>query len=115
MESYLIDVISVVDGLKLGYTEPLVPPPPIETAEASFANTTVGVVATNAILTKQECLLVAQSSHDGISRSLAPVHSTADGDAVIAAAVGQVGAPVEAVRALAASAVERAIRSAVSL
>ncbi len=103
------------DVLAPGDDEPRVPPPPVETAEASFANTTIGVVATNATLTKGECLLVAQSGHDGFSRALAPVHSTADGDALVAAAVGIVAAPVEAVRALAATAVERAIRTAASV
>ena len=43
-------------------------------------------------LTKRGCLLVAESGHDGLSRSLAPVHSTADGDALIAAATGVVEA-----------------------
>ena len=90
-------------------------PPTIETAEASFANTSIGIIATNAVLTKRDCRLVAESGHDGLSRSLAPVHSTADGDALIAAATGVVEAPVEAVRSLAAAAVERAIRSAASL
>jgi L-aminopeptidase/D-esterase-like protein len=92
-----------------------VPPPAVDTAEASFTNTTIGVIATNAILTKRDCLLVAESGHDGVSRSLAPVHSTADGDALIAAATGIVEAQVEVVRALAASAVERAIRSVASV
>jgi L-aminopeptidase/D-esterase-like protein len=41
------------------------------------------------------------------------VHSTADGDALVGAATGQVVAPIEAVRSLAAAAVERAIRNGV--
>ena len=47
-----------------------------------------------------------------MSRALSPTHSTADGDALIAAATGVVAAEVEPVRSLAAVAVERAIRSA---
>ena len=90
---------------------PRVPLPPIETAEAAFANTTIGVIATNAILTKTECLLVAQSGHDGLSRALSPTHTTADGDALVAAATGLVPSEIEPVRSLAAVAVERAIRS----
>ncbi|HEV3227737.1 MAG TPA: P1 family peptidase [Acidimicrobiales bacterium] len=89
-----------------------VPAPPIETAEAAFANTTIGVIATNAALTKGECLLVAQSGHDGMSRALSPTHSTADGDALVAAATGLVEAEVEPVRSMAAVAIEQAIRSA---
>ncbi len=92
--------------------EPRVPAPPIETAEAAFANTTIGVIVTNARLTKGDCLLVAQGGHDGMSRSLAPSHTTADGDALVAAATGIVDAEVEPVRSLAAAVVERAIRAA---
>jgi L-aminopeptidase/D-esterase-like protein len=91
---------------------PRVPRPPIETAEAAFANTTIGVIATNAVLTKGDCLLVAQSGHDGMSRALSPAHTTADGDALVAAATGIVAAEIEPVRSLAAVAVERAIRAA---
>jgi L-aminopeptidase/D-esterase-like protein len=111
----LMAVNAYGDVLEPGDSAPRVPPPPVETAEASFANTSIGVIATNAILTKRDCLLVAESGHDGLSRSLAPVHSTADGDALIAAATGLVEASVEAVRSLAAAAVEQAIRSAASL
>lgn len=88
-----------------------IPTPPIETAEDAFANTTIGVVVTNAVLTKRDCLLVAQAGHDGMSRALSPTHSTADGDALIAAATGMVPAEVEPVRSLATVAVEQAIRS----
>ena len=76
-------------------------------------NTTIGVVATNANLGKDGCLLVAQSAHDGLARAIDPVHTTFDGDAFVAAAVGGVDAPVDQVRWLAATAVEAAVRSAV--
>jgi L-aminopeptidase/D-esterase-like protein len=74
-------------------------------------NTTLAVVATNARLTKGECLLVAQSAHAGLARALEPVHTQFDGDAAVAAAIGRVEAHVESVRLLAARAVERAIRA----
>lgn len=108
----LVAVNAYGDILEPGDDTPRVPQPPIETAEAAFANTTIGVIVTNGVLTKGECLLVAQSGHDGMSRALSPTHSTADGDALIAAATGMVRAEVEPVRSLAAVAVERAIRSA---
>ena len=76
-------------------------------------NTTIGVVATNARLDKVGCLLTAQSAHDGVARALEPAHTTVDGDAMVAAAVGEVEAPVDQVRLLAARAVEDAIRVAV--
>jgi len=77
-----------------------------------LTNTTIGVVATNATLDKVGCLLVAQSAHDGVARALEPAHSTVDGDAIVAAAVGGVRAPLGQVRLLAARVVEDAIRSA---
>lgn len=80
---------------------------------AAFENTTIGVIATNASLDKLGCLLVAQSGHDGLARALEPAHASVDGDAIVAAAVGGVEAPVDHVRVLAARAVEDAIRAAV--
>ena len=77
-------------------------------------NTTIGVVATNARLDKAGCLLVAQSGQDGIARAIVPSHALADGDAVVAAATGDVDAPLGVVRALAVRAVEDAIRAAVA-
>lgn len=83
----------------------------------TLGNTTIGVVATNARLTKAQCLLVAQSGHDGFARALDPVHTTLDGDALVAAATGAVEVTVphglETVRRMAAEAVEQAIRAAV--
>jgi L-aminopeptidase/D-esterase-like protein len=76
------------------------------------ANTTLAVVATNGRLTKGECLLVAQSAHNGLARALEPAHTQFDGDAAIAAATGAVETQVETVRLLAARAVEHAVREA---
>ena len=76
-------------------------------------NTTVGVVVTDAHLTKAQCLVVAQGGHDGMARALWPPHCTVDGDAVVAAATGRMEAPLDLVRALAVRAVEDAVRSAV--
>jgi L-aminopeptidase/D-esterase-like protein len=77
----------------------------------AFTNTTVGIVVTDARLTKLDCLLVARSAHDGFARALDPVHTAVDGDAVVVAATGAAAADadVEAVRALAAAAVAQAI------
>ncbi len=81
-------------------------------AELPFAgNTTLVVVATNARIDKLGCHRVAQSAHDGFARALEPAHTALDGDAVVALATGEVDAPLELVRTLAARAVERAIRA----
>ena len=76
-------------------------------------NTTLGVVLTNARLTKGECLLVAQGAHDGYARALFPAHTRVDGDAVVAAATGALDAraDVDLVRLLGVRAVEAAVRS----
>jgi L-aminopeptidase/D-esterase-like protein len=75
-------------------------------------NTTLAVVATNARLPKLGCHLAAQSAHDGFARALEPAHTTLDGDAAVVFATGETDAPLEAVRALTARAVEAAIRQA---
>lgn len=97
--------------------EPGVEPPLAEVAAAAgvFAeSTTIGVVATNARLGKLDCLLVAQSAQDALARVIAPPHALVDGDAFVAAATGEVAAPVELVRALVGRAVTDAVRAAVA-
>ena len=54
-----------------------------------FANTTLAVVATNAYLTKEGANKVAQMAHDGLARSIRPVHTMLDGDTVFALATGE--------------------------
>jgi L-aminopeptidase/D-esterase-like protein len=51
-------------------------------------NTTLGVVATNATLTKTQATRVAQMAHDGYARAISPIHTTVDGDLVFALATG---------------------------
>jgi L-aminopeptidase/D-esterase-like protein len=50
------------------------------------AHTTIGIVATNATLTKTEATKVAQMAHDGLARTINPVHTPSDGDTIFAAA-----------------------------
>jgi len=78
---------------------------------AAFGHTTIGVVATNAGLDKTGCLLVARSGQDGLARALIPSHTRFDGDALIAAATGEVEGDLDRVRVMATMAVERAIAS----
>ncbi len=75
--------------------------------------TTIGIIVTNARVDKVGCLRLAQSGHDGLARALDPVHTGGDGDALVAAATGEVEAPLETVRALAAWVVEQAVLNAV--
>ena len=50
--------------------------------------TTLGIVATDARLTKAEASKMAQMAHDGLARSINPVHTQSDGDVVFALATG---------------------------
>lgn len=76
-------------------------------------NTTIGVVVTNARLDELGCLAAAQGAHDGLARAIHPPHLSVDGDAVVAAATGQVDASPDEVRTLAVLAFAAAIRQAV--
>lgn len=80
--------------------------------------TTIGVVATDATLTKAECAKLADVAHDGIARAVNPVHTAYDGDTLFALATGDRPAPagpleVVALQAAAADCVSRAIAHAV--
>jgi L-aminopeptidase/D-esterase-like protein len=80
------------------------------------ANTTIGVVATNAVLTKEQANRLASVAHDGIARAVRPAHMATDGDTIFALATGERPADqaaLRAIEALAPVAVERAIVSAV--
>ncbi len=91
---------------------PLGPGRGIDDADAfGSGNTTIGVVVTNAALDKAACHLVAQGAHDGFARALFPPHTRLDGDAVVAAATGEVDADVDLVRLLTVRVVDAAIRA----
>lgn len=75
----------------------------------SRANTVIGVVATNADLTKSQATKVAQMAQDGIARTIRPAHTMLDGDVVFALATGAKKADVSTVGAFAAAAMAEAI------
>lgn len=74
-------------------------------------NTTIGVVATNARLTKAQATRMALMADDGYARAISPVHTLNDGDTVFALATGRWDgqADVSVVGALAAEAMADAI------
>ncbi len=55
------------------------------------ANTTIGVIGTDAIITKVEASRLATVSHDGLARSINPVHTMSDGDTLFALGTGRSG------------------------
>jgi L-aminopeptidase/D-esterase-like protein len=81
-------------------------------------NTTIGVVATNARLTKAQASKLAQMAHDGLARAVVPAHTPMDGDTLFALALGsweeERGEPnLSVLGALAADATAEAILSAI--
>ncbi len=85
-----------------------------------FRNTTLGVVATDAALTKEQVNVVAKMAHDGIARAIRPAHSMFDGDALFALATGRikegnVTAIGHAASEVVAAAIVRGVRAAKSL
>jgi L-aminopeptidase/D-esterase-like protein len=105
----VVSAVAVVNAFGDAYDASAEPPAPALGGNP-MENTTVAVVATNADLTKLDCLRVAQSGHTGMARALEPAHTAFDGDAVVAAATGELDAEPEYVRLLAARAVEAAVR-----
>ena len=55
---------------------------------AQRANTVIGCIATDAMLTKAECKRLALAAHDGLARAIRPAHTPMDGDTLFAAATG---------------------------
>ena len=58
-------------------------------------NTTIGVIATDAVLTKAQAHRLALVAHDGLARSINPVHTLSDGDTLFALGTGKAGKPAD--------------------
>jgi L-aminopeptidase/D-esterase-like protein len=101
-------VVNAVGDLYDPEAEPRLP-----AVRSSVEATTIGLIVTNARLDKTACRSVAEAGHDGLARTLDPVHTPADGDAIVAAATGSVDAPAMTVRQLGAWVVDRAVRDAI--
>ncbi len=72
-------------------------PAPSDTLHIKFrqavegANTTIGIIATDAVLTKAQANRLAVAAHDGFARALWPAHTPLDGDAIFTVATGGSG------------------------
>ncbi len=77
------------------------------------SNTVIGVVATNARLTKAEATRVAMMAQDGLARAVRPAHTMFDGDTIFVLSVGGKTADLSTVGAFAAEVVAQAIVRAV--
>ncbi|HET9909051.1 MAG TPA: P1 family peptidase, partial [Anaerolineales bacterium] len=76
---------------------------------ASHTNTVIGVVATNAKLTKAQATKVAQMAQDGLARAIRPAHTMLDGDTIFALSTGNRKADISTIGAFAAEVMAQAI------
>ncbi len=82
--------------------------------EAAVSNTVIGVVATNADISKEHANKVAQMAHNGLGRTITPAHTMFDGDTIFAISTGvEKPMDVNVVGAFAAEATARAVINAV--
>jgi L-aminopeptidase/D-esterase-like protein len=102
------------DGSRLADARTLIRAGALLRSGGSF-HTTIGVVATNARLTKAQATKVAQMAQDGLARTIYPAHTPADGDAIFALSTGDLdgAADLTTVGSLAADMVAEAILRAV--
>lgn len=113
------DKSTFADSLKIitGHSE--------KKAKGFSTNTTIGVIATNAVIDKAGALRVAMASHDGFARTMNPAHTMFDGDTVFCMSTGtrigigtgtgdgKAGSELTAVCALAAEVMAAAVVNAV--
>jgi L-aminopeptidase/D-esterase-like protein len=59
------------------------------------ANTTIGVIATDAVLNKSQAHRLAQMGHNGLAQTIRPVHTPWDGDTLFALGTGKSGLPAD--------------------
>jgi L-aminopeptidase/D-esterase-like protein len=93
---------SVLDAL-------MASPPP----DMAGRNTTIGIVGTNAALTKEQANKLAAAAQDGIAMAVRPAHTMFDGDTVFAFGTGAVAGEITAILVAGAEAAARAIVNAV--
>ena len=96
---------SAIDEVRQGY----------RVVRQTGTNTTIGCVATNVSLEKVQVSKVAQMAHDGLARTINPVHTPADGDTIFALSTGTLRSSADhgAIGALAAEAMAQAVVRAV--
>jgi L-aminopeptidase/D-esterase-like protein len=76
-------------------------------------NTTIGVIVTNALLTKSQAAKLASMAHNGYARTMRPAHSMFDGDTIFTLGTGKVEADLSVLGLLSARVMERAVIAAV--
>ncbi|MCX7028296.1 MAG: P1 family peptidase [Spirochaetes bacterium] len=87
--------------------------PSAEAKKGITTHTTIGIVATNAILDKPMALRMAMMAHDGFSRAIRPSHTAGEGDSIFSITTGEVESDINIVGSMAADAMARAIAQAI--
>ncbi len=107
--------VRTADGKGLANVQDLLRAGEAKSSLKGGESTTIGIVATNARLTKAEATKVAQMAHDGVARAVWPAHTPYDGDTIFVLATGTADKTPEllVVGALGADAVTEAILRAV--
>jgi L-aminopeptidase/D-esterase-like protein len=102
-----------VDMTGLADTETIMIQSYAEKKNLFACNTTIGIIATNAILTKSKAAKLASMSQNGYARTMRPAHSMFDGDTIFTMATGHVEADLSVLGLLSARVMERAVISAI--
>lgn len=82
-------------------------------SDSSAFNTTLGIIATNANLSKKETHQVAQIAHSGLAKVISPLHSTFDGDLIFAISYGKKKADVNTIGLLGEEALMESVKRGV--
>jgi L-aminopeptidase/D-esterase-like protein len=100
--------LNTIEKIKQGYG--------FDLPSQSRTNTTIGIIATNAKLDRVQVTKIAQMAHDGMARTINPVHTLWDGDTLFAVATGKSETQVNqsALGAIAAEVLATAIDRAVT-
>jgi len=85
----------------------------ITPSDSSAFNTTLGVIATNANLSKKEVHQVAQIAHSGLAKVISPLHTTFDGDLVFAVSLGKKKGDVNTIGLLGETALIESVQRAI--
>jgi L-aminopeptidase/D-esterase-like protein len=93
------DFLNTAEYLKENHIDPFQP----------STNTTLAVVATDALLTKEEAIKVAEMAQDGVSRTIRPAHTPFDGDIVFCLSLAKKNGNVMSIGSVAAELVAQAI------
>lgn len=118
-QDWVVGALIVVNSFGEVYEgEPPSGPVPLPKLPIAGTSTTIGIVATDAPLTKSQCQRLAMMAHDGLARSIRPIHSMFDGDTIFACSTAPSATPVtdltlSVLGTLAADCTMRAVRRAI--